>query len=313
VFVTDQGPRTEKIFINLQKAISGEKDNNILLKENDYLFVRMVPEWDIYKTVNVSGEVAFPGKYTIKKGEKLSSLIERAGGFTDNAFLRGAVFIRERVKLLQQQSITEMINRLERDLFSESSLQVSSAVSTEEIAAKKVELDSRRQFIDSLKTLQGTGRMTIMLAHSRLLKGSEYDIELEENDSLFVPAKNSVVNVVGSVMSQSSLIYSEKLGYKDYIEMTGGYSQYADTGNVYVLKVDGSARKLSTGFLSWNPLKARWEAAPFGEKIKEIEPGDSIIVPEQLSRVAWLRELKDITQILMQAAVTAGVVLKLYQ
>ncbi len=90
------------------------------------------------------------------------------------------------------------------------------------------------------------------------------------------------------------------------------FSKYADTGNVYVLKVDGTARKLSKSFLGWNPFKSRWEVLAFEEEEKEIEPGDTIVIPEDFEKVAWLREVKDITQILFQIAVTTGVVLRLF-
>lgn len=312
VKVTQKGPKTEKIKISLEKALNGDPLHNIKLQQDDYLFVRAVPEWELYRTVTIQGEVKFPGTYTIKKGERLSSLIERAGGYTDNAYLRGAIFTRESVRALQQRNLEDMIARLERELLAESSTQVSTAISAEEIKAKKVALESKQKFIEALKKVKATGRMAIRLAHLRLLKGSEYDIELQDGDRLFIPTKNSVVNVMGAVMSPTTLIYSEELNYKDYIQMAGGYSKYADTDNVYVLKVDGSARRLSKGWITWNPLKSRWEMSAFGEKIKEIEPGDTIVVPEKLERIAWLREIKDITQILMQMAVTAGVVIKLF-
>ena len=112
-------------------------------------------------------------------------------------------------------------------------------------------------------------------------------------------------------MAHSSLVYSDKLEWKDYIEMSGSYSRYADTDNVYVLKVDGSARKLSTGIVNWNPFKTRWEMTAFGEEIKEIEAGDTIIVSENWNASHGL-EIKDITQIIMQTAITAGVVLILF-
>ncbi len=94
--------------------------------------------------------------------------------------------------------------------------------------------------------------------------------------------------------------------------MAGGYTRYADDDNVYVLKADGTAMKLSNGFLNWNMTRSRWEMADLGEDIKQIEPGDSIIVPEKLSSVAWLREVKDLTQILYQIAMTAGVTMVLF-
>ena len=121
IYITEKGPKTEKILVNLEKALEGDPQANIPLKENDYLFVRTIPEWQIYRTVTIQGEVKFPGTYTIKKGERLSSLIERAGGFTDKAYLRGAVFIRPSVRELQQKQIDEMIDRLERELLSVSS------------------------------------------------------------------------------------------------------------------------------------------------------------------------------------------------
>ncbi len=311
VTVTPAGPKTEKILIDLEKALAGQDDQNIPLRENDYLFIRAVPEWDLYQTAQITGQVRFPGTFTIVKGERLSSLIERAGGYTDKAYLRGAVFVREQVRQLQQKGIEEMASRMQRELLAESSVQLSTALSSEEVQARKIEVESKKMFIQTLRELKATGRMTVRLAHLRLLKGSDYDIELQEGDSLVIPTKSSVVNVMGSVMSLSSHVYREKCSYKDYIVLSGGYTRYADKGSVYVLKVDGSARKLSRGLLNWNDPKSKWEIAGFGEAIPEIEPGDTIIVPEKLDRIAWMREIKDITQILMQTAVTAGVVIEL--
>jgi len=312
VKVTQAGPQTERIVVNLKRAMEGDPQHNISLEINDYIFVRTVPEWRLYRTVAVSGEVRYPGTYTIVKGETLSSLIERAGGYTDKAYLRGAVFTRESVREMQQKNLEELISRLEREIFSGGAGTISVALSSEEVQAKRAELEQKQKFIESLKRLRATGRMSIRLAHLRLLKGSEYDIELEEGDRLYIPKSNNVVGVAGSVMSQGSFIYSEKLTYRDYISMAGGYSRYADEDNIYVLKVDGSAFKVASGFVSWNPFKSRWEMTAFGETIKEIEPGDTIVVPEKIERIAWLREIKDITQILANVALTAGVFKALY-
>ncbi len=312
LYVTDEGPKTEKIVIDIGKALAGEPENNVVLQANDYLFVRAVPEWMLYQTVTIQGEITFPGTYSITKGERLSSLIKRAGGYTDTAYLRGAVFTRTRVRELQKKGLDEMIERLEREILTAGSAQISTALSREEIEAKKAELEQQRKLIESMKKIEPLGRLSIRLAHLRLLKGSEYDIELEEGDKLYIPVKNSIVNVMGAVMSQGSFIYSGNLDYKDYIELTGGYTRHADKKNVYVLKVDGTARKLSGGLFSWNSSKSRWEIAGFGEEIEEIEPGDTIVVPEKLERIAWLREIKDITQILYQITLAAGVIVNLF-
>jgi len=298
--------------IRLQEALKGDPAHNVLLKPYDRLFVMRISNWRAEKFVSVSGELLFQGRYIIKKGERLSSLIERSGGYTDKAFLRGAVFKRETVRELQQKGMEEMIKRLERDLLMESGAIVSTSVSQEEILAKKVEMEQKQKFIASLNQLKATGRMSINLSHLRLLKGSEYDIELEDGDNLYIPPRPSAVSVSGAVMSQGSYLFSEKLNFEDYIGMAGGYARYADIDNTYILKVDGSARRVSKGFMNYNNNKSRWELTAFGEEMKEIEPGDIIVVPEKIERIAWLREIRDITQILMQMAVIAGVVTNLF-
>ena len=297
--------------IDLQKALAGDPGHNALLMPYDHLFIKRIPDWRPDKFVGVEGEVKFPGRYLIKKGEKLSSLIERAGGYKENAYLRGAFFTRDRVRDLQQKGLLEMADRLERELMSSAGT-LSTATSAEEIAGKKSEMEQRQKFVESLRKIKATGRMTIYLAHLRLLKGSEYDIDLEEGDKLLIPEKNSVVNVVGAVMTQGTHIYSERMGYQDYVGESGGYSRYADTDNIFVLKVDGSARKLARGFLDWSAPRNRWELAGYGSEVRQIEPGDTIVVPEKVDRIAWLREVKDFTQILMNTAVVAGVFKALY-
>lgn len=299
--------------INLRKALAGDEKNNIKLKPYDRVFVRRMLDWRREQFVTVSGELRFPGRYMITKGEKLSSLIERAGGYTDEAYLRGAIFTRSTVKEMQQKSIAEMSERIEKALFASAAASAGTAVSSEEIASKKIEFEQQKMLIEKVKKVRALGRMTIKLAHLRLLRGSEYDIELENGDTLFIPEKSSVVGVVGAVMSQGAYVYSDSLDYEDYIEKSGGYSEYADKGNIFIMKVDGTAHRAARGFINWNTKKDRLEMEAFSDAaIADVEPGDVIAVPESYARIAWLREIKDITQILMNTAVAAGVVIKLF-
>src|SRR3989337_1601194 len=80
ISISIEGPKTERIIVKLKEALEGDSRYNIPLKEDDYLFVRTVPEWELYRTVSISGEVRYPGTYTIKKRETLSSLLEREAG-----------------------------------------------------------------------------------------------------------------------------------------------------------------------------------------------------------------------------------------
>jgi len=300
--------------INLRRALAGDEAHNIPLKPYDRIFVKRILDWREERFVAVGGEVKFPGRYMVSKGEKLSSIIERAGGYTDEAYLRGAVFTRQKVREMQQRSIDEITDRLEKELLASSAGAISAALSAEEVQARKAEMEQKKLFIDNMRRSKALGRMTIRLAHLRLLKGSEYDIEIEDGDSLVIPEINRSVGVAGSVMSQGAHIYRENADYQDYIDMSGGYTRYADKANVYVLKVDGSARKASSSFIGWNDKKDRHELAAFSDTDGEyIEPGDVVAVPENFERVAWLREVRDITQILMNTAVASGNLVLLFR
>lgn len=296
IIVTQQGPQTTKIMINLKKAMDDDPQHNIILQENDYLIVKSVPEWELYRTVTIEGEVRFPGVYTIKKGEALSALIKRAGGFTDKAYLKGAVFTRESVRELQQIQVEESVDRLERQMISQSARTMETALTTEEAEQQRAVLEQRRALITKLRSAEAKGRLSIMLDDLDRFEGSPYDIVLEDEDVIIVPEKPQHIQVIGSVYNQTAFVYDPQGSVSTYISKAGGLTRDADKNEMYILKVDGSAvsKRASGGFLSsWGVL----------------DPGDTIVVPEKIEKIAWLREIKDITQILYQLAVTAGVLI----
>ncbi len=303
---------SEHICINLERALAGDPKDNILLKPYDQLFVRKISDWGHIAYVEISGEVRFPGKYAITKGERLSSLIERAGGFTEKAYLRGAVFIRKRVQELQQRQINEMIDRLEKELMGASVAKVGAALTPQEAGIKEKETELKRQFLNRLRKIKAKGRLVIHLAPPERLKGTPYDIELEDGDKLYVPTNPRTVQVVGAVFNQTAFIYMPGKDLSYYIDAAGGYTKNADKKYIYILKVDGSAVRPGKGWsisFRWNPITHRWES---GNIASTIEPGDTIVVPEKLEKVAWLKNIKDITQILYQIAITAGVTIAAY-
>jgi len=298
--------------INLGRALEKDPLHDLVLKPYDRVSVKRLPKWDKERFSITSGEVNSPGIYTIEEGERLSTLIEKAGGYTNKAYLRGAVFSREKIKKLQQEVLDKMILRLERNLLPGQLLQICTTSSNNKAGINNLELQQKQNLIESLKKLKTTGRMPIKISNLRLLKGSEYDIKLETGDSLYIPEKFNAVYVAGAVKSQSSFLYSDGLDYKDYIGMAGGYTKYADKGNIFILKVNGRAKKADMGILNWNPAQSRWELTAFSEKTNKIEPGDTIVVPEKLEHITWLREVEDITRILTQVAIITGVPIVLF-
>lgn len=296
VTVTQQGPETRKIQINLKKALDDDPQHNIRLQENDYIFVKSVPEWAIYRAVNIRGEVRFPGAYTIEKGETLASLIKRAGGFTDKAYIKGAVFTRESIRELQQIQLNEAIDRMEQQMLSQSARTIETALTPEQAEQEKAVAEQRKALLDKLRTAKAIGRLSIRLDAIERFAGSPSDILLEDGDTLIIPEKPQQIQVIGAVYNQTAFVYDPDRTVSSYIEKAGGVTRDADKSEMYILKVDGTAisKRAAGGFLS------DW---------KVLDPGDTIVVPEKIEKIAWLREIKDITQILYQIAVTAGILI----
>lgn len=330
VRITQSGPETTKLQIDLNKAMADDPAHNIVLESNDYLLVKTIPEltrieikqskpetekmedddplrvktvqeWRLYKTVTVRGEVKFPEVYTIQKGEPLSSLIQRAGGVTDTAYLKGAVFTRISVKELQQKQLNERIDRLEQQLLLGGGSALGSATSAESAVLAKGALDQQQLLLAKLRAISPIGRISIEVDPLEKLKGSPSDIILEEGDVLVIPERPSSVQVMGAVYNQASHLYAKDVSISDYIKKSGGMGKEADVDEMYVLKIDGTA------------ISRRVENSSFfsgGFMGLTLDPGDTIVVPEKINQVAWLREIKDFTQILYQIAVSAAVILK---
>ncbi len=295
---TADGPETRKIIIDIDKALAGAPEHDIRLAEDDYLFIRNVPEWELYRTVVIKGEVRFPGTYSIEKGETINSLISRAGGFTGKAYLKGAFFTRTSIRNQQQKQIEEFVSRLEYELLSSSAEAVEATLNPLAAEQLKVAAEQKKALVQKIKSAKATGRIALELEPFDRFKGSPYDIALEEGDELYIPENPAQVQVIGAVYNQTSFIYFPESAVSDYLKMAGGFTGNADEDEMYILKVNGTAvsKRNSSGWMG-------------GFNSKRVDPGDTVVVPEKVEKVIWLREFKDITQILYQIAVTAGVLI----
>lgn len=287
------GPETKKMHFNLQKALAGEKEHNLALEPYDFILVRPIPEWEMYRTVELRGEVRFPGIYTVLKGERLSSVIERAGGFTEKAYVKGAVFTRESVRKIQQIRLNEAIDRLEQELLAHSVEAGQAVLGTEDVAIQQSTLARQRSLLAKMRSATAQGRVIISKEGDGSPENSYEDIVLEHGDLLSVPERPSQVQVMGSVYNQTAFLHKPDISVSGYIKKTGGLTRTADRGEIYILKVDGTAKK----------------AGGWGFDSASLDPGDTIVVPQEVEKTYWLKEVKDITQILYQIAVTAGVLI----
>ncbi|HEY6839035.1 MAG TPA: polysaccharide biosynthesis protein, partial [Geobacteraceae bacterium] len=123
------------------------------------------------------------------------------------------------------------------------------------------------------------------------------------------PSTPAVVNVMGQVFNQTTLIYQPDSNVSYYLKKAGGPTRDADEGEMYVIRADGSviSKQQSSLGIHWDEDARSWTFGGFMSS--SLRPGDTLVVPQKLERTAWLREIKDITQILANVALTAGTML----
>jgi protein involved in polysaccharide export with SLBB domain len=307
---TEKGVTSRVIKIDLGEALKERPQHNITLLEDDYVFIRQIPEWYTDKTVTLNGELKFAGEYSFSKGERLSSVLERAGGFTEYAYLKGAFFTRESAKRIQEERIRGFIDQLEQDILKTQARSAEAAISEKEIMALQQGLAVKREMLRKLREARVTGRVVIALGSLDQFKGSKYDLELEDGDTLSVPRKPWIVNVLGSVYNPTSILHTKGKTVGFYLNKVGGPTPDAEEDEIYVIKADGTViSKTQKGAfgLSWDSETRRWVSGRF--MASRIEPGDTILVPTKITRFVWKREILDWTTILFQIAVSAGVII----
>jgi protein involved in polysaccharide export with SLBB domain len=301
-----------RVSIDLGKALNGDAAHNQVLQPDDVLIVRGIIGWSdsTDKFVRLKGEVKFPGVYSVDKGEKLSSVIARAGGYTDKAYLRGAKFTRRSVRDEQQKRMDEIIRTEEKNIAQKQASLAAVAASKEELDATKAALEGLSRNIERMKVLKAEGRVVIRLSPLDELKRSSYDLDMEGGDALEIPARSNVINVMGLVFNPSAYVYlPENSSVEYYLNKSGGATNEAETSEIYVIRADGTvfSRQQSSYGIKWSADAKKWSFGSFMSSF--MEPGDSLVVPQKLEHTAWLRDIKDITTIISQIALTAGTVL----
>jgi protein involved in polysaccharide export with SLBB domain len=271
---------TELVTVNLAGLVRGDSTADLVLSPYDYLIVKEVSRWAGQETVQIRGEVVFPGSYPIQRGEKLSSVLERAGGLTELAFPEGSVFTRVELRQREQEQIEALASRIERDL---------AALSVTDPSAAGT-ISTGQSLITQLRNSVATGRLVIRL--DQIVAGMvEADIVLKDGDQLIVPDQAQEVTVLGEVQYATSHVFERGLGRDDYIDKSGGPSQRADKKRIYVVRANGEVVASSSS----------WFRRDSGE---DIRAGDAIVVPLDVDNP--LARWSAITQIIYSMALAAA-------
>ena len=312
VTLNNQKASSSHININLGKALSGDPENNLVLQPDDSLSVRSITDWldATDKFVTLKGEVMYPGVYAISRGERISSVIERAGGYTAKAYLSGAKFTRRSVKDAQQKRMDEVIKSTEKEIYQKMASLSSTATSREEVDATRSALEGLLKQLDLLKITKAEGRVVIRISALKEFSKSSYNLDLEGGDALEIPSRPSVVHVMGQVYNSTSFVFTpENSSVSAYLNKAGGATRDGEEKDMYIIKADGSvfSKHQSSFGLKWNDDSRSWSFGSFDATY--MAAGDTLVVPQKLDRIAWIREIKDITTIISQIALTAGTVL----
>jgi polysaccharide biosynthesis/export protein len=305
---------TETLIIkfSVSKALQGDKTDNILLEPDDVINIRAVPSYTqaLQRKITLEGEFVFPGEYSFSEGEHLSSVISRAGGLTEDAYPFGAIFTREAVKVTQSASYKENMEQLERDITSLKSIGANSSLSQEDMATLQVTLTEKQDTLEKLKRTEPTGRMVINLDKILSSPSSIIDVQLRAGDHLAVSKRQDFINVSGEVYNQTALLFEDGKTVDYYLNKVGGTTKRAAKRQTYIVKVNGTVISRQQGSIlgigMWDQGNSRWSFGGFGSI--ELDPGDTIFVPQKTVKVNWLKGISDITQILYQLAVAAHVI-----
>lgn len=298
------------------EAISGNPTDDIELKPFDSIYIREIPRYNeaMERKVTLEGEFRFPGEYAFTKGERLSSVIARAGGLTDESYLFGAVYLREDVKALQKKRINEYIGQLEEEVLTLTSQSAETSLQQDEAEIILKALTSKKMLLEKMRSSEPTGRMIVDLEKVVYEPGSDQDLKVQPGDRLIVKKRPDYVNVLGEVYNPTALLVTGKRSAGYYLNQVGGVTDNAEDDQMYLVKANGTVISKSQegfwGIANWDVENHRWSLGSFNDL--EVKAGDTIIVPKKVEKYPWLRIVKSITEITFQIAATAGVIIAAY-
>jgi polysaccharide biosynthesis/export protein len=286
--------QTALMVVDLAAIRRGESDADLQLRPYDVLVIKKTPQWEEPGSIRIVGELRYPGRYPIHRGETLSSALHRAGGPTDLAFPEGAVFIREELKKLEKEQLELLSNRLQSDLaaLSLEALSTSAATNGAGGANAAQGLVIGQQLIEQLRQTKPVGRLVINVQQiMKGVPGGPGDVLLRNGDMLLIPKKTQEITVLGEVQSPTSHIYYAGLSRNDYIAKSGGTTQKADRKRIYVVRANGDV--------------VSGERSGWFRRTQSVvlRPGDTIVVPLNTERVAGLPLWTSVTTIIYNLAV----------
>ncbi|WJG21749.1 SLBB domain-containing protein [Vibrio furnissii] len=282
----DERTTTQIQRIDLRKALEKRTNSDVLIQGRDRLNVLEKPAANLQQTVVLQGEVRFPGTYTVRRGETMSQLLQRAGGLTEFANPKGAIFTREALRQQEQKLLNQYAEEMRKETVKKTfrADNNSSSVITDP--------EKTLQFVEEASKSKALGRMVVQL-NRVMLEDPTADFMLEDGDFLYVPTFRNTVSIMGEVQVPVTYLLDNSLDVEDYISKAGGAKKQADEERIFVIRADGSVFK---------PTSSYW----FGSHHPDLEAGDTIVVPLDTDYRDALNIWTAATQILYQTGVAVN-------
>ena len=289
---------------NLGKLVlEGDASQNLELLPGDVVTIFSkadirVPQAQQTRYVRLEGELVSSGVYSVLPNETLRHLVERAGGVTADAYLYGSEFTRESTRRVQQQRLNEYIDQIALQVSANTTNNFGRALNGADTAAATAAEQQNQSVISSLRQLRATGRIVLELPVDANNISQLPDLPLEDGDRLIVPRIPSTVSVEGAVYNQNSFVFDPTRRVGSYIRLAGGANRDADTSRAYVIRASGSV------------LSKQYSSSLRGNSFDSLHiyPGDTVVVPLNLTRGQTLKTIVSIAQIVGQLgiAIAAG-------
>jgi len=254
--------------ISISAALSGDSNFNLPLNNGDVLTVRQLPGWnDLGASISLKGEVKQPGSYGIRPGERLSSVLERAGGFQPDAYVYGAILQRVQVRELEAKEQIQMILRVKG---LENHLELLPDTDPQQKKAKEMSLQQYQRTLTELSTNSPLGRIAMRISPEiNRWKNTSDDVEVRAGDTLVIPKRPSFVMVSGEVFNPTAVSYRPGKSAKWYLSQSGGPTPLANRKAIFVVRADGSVI---------GATESLWAGRSLGAVL---QPGDTVVVPEK--------------------------------
>lgn len=265
-----------------------EDAQGIKLQSRDTVSILMRPNWEDSYKIKLEGEVVFPGEYIVKRGETLRNVLQRAGGLTQFAAPKAAIFTRESIKEQERKQIARLSEELRKDIAAKSF--------QKSIGSNSLSYSETNKLLNDLANVSAVGRLVIDLPS---IMNEQDTLTLQEGDALYIPGKRDSISIIGEVNYSSSHLFKPGISIEEYINLSGGARDRADEAKIYVIKANGAVLI---------PDRGSWFAV---NNHRGLEAGDTIVVPMDSSYMDNLTLWSTATQIFYQLGVGVAAIANL--